>query len=376
MKKEQSRVFLQLLDDSAEEKIVKSILKSPIGLAQDIIKRLFEDRFDELNDDLDEIKQFAAGVNRARSLAESYSLASYYSYLFSFHQHFNSSYRARQGKVLEAMLQGILSNYCGCDNVAKSPKETKALFEDLFQKIPPRLDADVVGIDSKNSKAIVVQLRSRDDTGGTTAKSSLVELLKEFLREGYETNTPFLYLLAVWDARDSQQKNSTIEKIYSSLKDYIEIVRDDFYNRISTGIDLGNNISIKLSYGTGEISQTLYEWTNSNNKQILKSINKVIHQIENWDDLWIAYAIASLELDVKFIRKSSNIQLLNELFESTKSKFDFSNYQNLSTSIEKATDSIIREWNQDNIPMRTPAEQTLYIRDLLYLKACYAKLST
>ncbi|MCK6381059.1 MAG: hypothetical protein L6Q54_07395 [Leptospiraceae bacterium] len=195
MNKEHDRVFLQFLDETEEVKIVKSILKSPIGLSQDIIKRLFENRFNELNDDLDEIKQFAAGVNRARSLASSYSLASYYSYLFSFHQHFNSSYRARQGKVLEAMLQGILSNYCGCDKVAKSPTETKELFEELFQKNSPRLDADVVGIDSKNSKAIVMQLRSRDDTGGTTAKSSLVELLKEFLREsvGFRIHVPTFF---------------------------------------------------------------------------------------------------------------------------------------------------------------------------------------
>lgn len=333
MNEEQDRVFLQLLDETEEVKIVKSILKSPIGLAQDIIKRLFENRFKELNDDLDEIKQFAAAVNRARSLASSYSLASYYSYLFSFHQHFNSSYRARQGKVLEAMLQGILGNYCGCDKVAKSPTETKALFKELFHKDSPQLDADVVGLDSKNSKAIVMQLRSRDDTGGTTAKSSLVELLKEFLRDGYKTKTPFLYLLAVWDARDSQQKNSTIEKIYSSLKDYIRVERDDFYKRVSVGIELKNNISIKLSYGTEEISQTLYDWTASNDKSILKSIEGVIHQIENWDDLWIAYSIASLELEVNFTSQSSNIETLNNHFESTKSEFDFSSYQNLSTSI-------------------------------------------
>jgi hypothetical protein len=349
MIKKQDRVFLQLLDETEEVKIVKSILKSPIGLAQDIIKRLFEDKFDELNNDLDEIKQFAAGVNRARSLSQSYSLASYYSYLFSFHQHFNSSYRARQGKVLEAMLQGVLSNYCGCEKVAKSPTETKALFKELFHKDSPQLDADVVGINLKNSKAIVMQLRSRDDTGGTTAKSSLVELLKEFLRNDFKTKTPFLYLLAVWDARDSQQKNSTIEKIYSSLKDYITVEKDDFYKRVSVGITLKNNISIKLSYGTEEISQTLYDWTETNDKSILKSIGNVINQIESWDDLWIAYSIASLELDTKFIKQSTNIKFLNELFDSTKSKFDFSNYQSLSTSIEKATDNIIRKWNQDSI---------------------------
>ena len=371
----QDRIFLQLVDETEEVMIVKSILKSPLGLAQDIIKRLFENRFDELNDDLDEIKQFAAGVNRARNLSSNYSLAAYYSYLFSFHQHFNSSYRARQGKVLEAMLQGILKNYCGCDKVAKSPTETKLYFKELFLKKSPQLDADVVGIDSRKSKAIVMQLRSRDDTGGTTAKSSLVELLKEFLRENYKPKMPMLYLLAIWDARDSQQKNSTIEKIYSSLKDYINIHRDDFYKRISAGIELQNNITIQLNYGTKEISNTLFDWTDTNNKKILKSIEAVIHQIEHWDDLWLAYSVASLELDVKFISKFSNIEILNHNYEVAKMDFDFSNYQNLSSSIEKITDKIIRNWNQSSIPLKTPAEQTLYISDLLYLKACYAKLS-
>ena len=133
-----------------------------------------------------------------------------------------------------------------------------------------------MGIDSRKSKAIVMQLRSRDDTGGTTAKSSLVELLKEFLRENYKPKMPMLYLLAIWDARDSQQKNSTIEKIYSSLKDYINIHRDDFYKRISAGIELQNNITIQLNYGTKEISNTLFDWTDTNNKKILKSIEAVI----------------------------------------------------------------------------------------------------
>ncbi|MDI6784804.1 MAG: hypothetical protein QME64_12020, partial [bacterium] len=93
------------------------------------------------------------------------------------------------------MLQDILSSYCGCDQVPKSPTETNKVFGALFNKKTPRLDADAVGINSKNKKAIVIQLRSRDDTGGTTAKSSLVELLKEFLRDKNIPNKTLLYLL-------------------------------------------------------------------------------------------------------------------------------------------------------------------------------------
>ena len=38
------RKFLHLIDSSAEADLVKDVLKSPLGLASDVIKRLFEEK--------------------------------------------------------------------------------------------------------------------------------------------------------------------------------------------------------------------------------------------------------------------------------------------------------------------------------------------
>ncbi len=372
------RYFLQLMDETPDVMIVKNILKSPIGLSETLIKMLFENNYNQLNENLDEIKSFAGGIERAGYLSSHYGLASYYKFMFSFHQFFNSSFRARQGKVLENILKDILKNYCACDIVPGKPKETKKVIADLFNYVSPNLDADVVGVNSSDSKAIIIQLRSRDDTGGTTAKSSLVELLKEFLRNNKDSKIPILYLLAIWDARDSQQKNSTVEKVYSSLKDYLAkfTSKKGFFSDITKGIRLSNNLSIQLSYGITEISNTLYKWSNSSNNNIIKSVNNVIKSVENWDDLWISYAVSSLELDIKFTKEGSNVDLLNQYCK--KLNLSFSNFQSYSVLVNSINEYAIRvskEWKENYIPFQNPAEQYLYIRDLLFLKACHEKLS-
>ena len=89
------RNFLHLMDNTVETQVIKKILNSPLGLASKIVKDLFENKLWVLKDDLDEIKQFVAGIKRTEKLSDSYSLASYYPYMFAFHQFFHSSFRAR-----------------------------------------------------------------------------------------------------------------------------------------------------------------------------------------------------------------------------------------------------------------------------------------
>lgn len=366
------------MDETKDVAIVKNILESPLKLSKVLIKMLFENDYESLYESLDEIKFFVGGIKRADYLSSNYDLALYYKFMFPFHQFFNSSFRARQGKVLENILKDILKNYCACDIVPDKPKGTKKIIADLFNHKSPNLDADVVGVSSSNSKAIIIQLRSRDDTGGTTAKSSLVELLKEFLRNNKDSKIPILYLLAIWDARDSQQKNSTIEKVYSSLKNYLAkfISKKGFFSDITKGITLTNNLSIQLSYGTTEISNTLFKWSNSSNSSIIKSINNIIKSIENWDDLWISYAVSSLELDIKIIKQVPNVELLNKYFQKLNLSFNSSkSYDSLVHLINDYTIRILKEWKESSIPFQSPKEQHLYIRDLLFLKACYERLS-
>ena len=206
------RRFLLLMDSSEETELIKDILKSPLDQASKLITSLFEERLGEVKDGLDVIKQFAAGIGRAEKLAEGYTLAAYYPFLFAFHQNFHSSFRARQGKVLERMVQRILQKYGRGAHVPDSNKERLTLLGEVFGSVElPKLDIDVLAVDVTNKKTLIIQLRSRDDTGGTTAKASHVDFLRELLRLNTVPQGTVLYLVCVWDPRDAQQKR------YSSL---------------------------------------------------------------------------------------------------------------------------------------------------------------
>src|SRR5256712_7727542 len=110
----QSRKIL-LLDASGTtvERQVRTILVGPLGLAKTLACLAFTGGGQALvgiKDQIDSIKKVAAGLARAERLASSYAVADYASYLFGFQQFFNSSYRARQGGVLEAAVRQVLED--------------------------------------------------------------------------------------------------------------------------------------------------------------------------------------------------------------------------------------------------------------------------
>jgi len=120
--------------------------------------------------------------------------------------------------------------------------------------------------------------------------------------------------------------------------------------------------------------QTILNWAErKNDKKFLNAINDISKFVEKWDDLWVAYSLASLEIEIRAFKGLSNIKLVNENFEKINSKFDFSSYSSLVNSINEITDKIIPLWTENSIPLQTPADQIHYIRDLLFLKACYNK---
>ena len=368
------RRFLHLMDHSAEASLVKDILKSPLGLASKIITSLFEEKLAKWKDDLDEIKLFAAGIQRAEELSVVYSLASYYPSMFAFHQYFHSSFRARQGKVLEQIIQRILQQYGRCDNVPDKNADRLSLLGEVFQSDKLRnLDIDVMASDSENKKTLVIQLRSRDDTGGTTAKGSLADLPREFLRLNKTPQNNILYLVCVWVPRDSQQKISTVKKMFSSLEADIGISEEAFHEIVENEVSLEENISLKMAYGTDEIAKSLFEWIGDENKKVLDAISTIVDLVSDWDDLWIAYAIASLELEVATFSNQSNIRLLNEKYDRIGIDFNYASYQALTESIDDIVQKMIPLWIEDSIPLNTLSDKAQYIRDLLFLKAYYEK---
>lgn len=369
------RRFLHLMAPSKEIMLVKGILKSPLGLASDIITSLFEEKLEELKDGLDEIKQFAAGIRRAEKLSSVYSVASYYPFMFAFHQFFHSSFRARQGKVLEQVLQRILQQYGGCDSVPDKNTDRLLLLGEIFKTDElPNLDIDVMASDSKNKKTLVIQLRSRDDTGGTTAKGSLVDLLRDLLSFGEVPQNDVLYLVCIWDPRDAQQKISTVKKMYSSLKQSIDGISEaSFHTIVNNEVRLQENIALKMAYGTDEIANSLFEWIGDGNKKILDAISTIVNLVSDWDDLWIAYSVANLELEVASLSGKSNIRLLNEKYNKIGIDFNYKSYQVLIDSIDNIVQKIIPLWTEDSIPLNTLSDKAQYIRDLLFMKAYYEK---
>jgi len=201
----QERFLLTLCSANGNTRIVKTILKSPLGLAQEIIKLLFQNDFIKVKDNLDSIKQFVAGITRSEMLGKSYALAKFYPYLFSFHQFVHSSYRARQGKTLEELFKEVIRKSNQNFVVPDKEKDKQKVMSEVFKGYDSKLDIDVVAKKSKG-KVLALQLRSRDDTGGTTAKSSLVEALRQVMKKSVEKDADLFYLIGIWDKIKSNQK--------------------------------------------------------------------------------------------------------------------------------------------------------------------------
>lgn len=369
----QERFLLNLCSNDKNTKIVRTILKSPLGLSQEIIRLLFKNDFKEVKDNLDTIKQFVAGITRSESLGKSYSLAKFYPYLFSFHQFIHSSYRARQGKTLEELFKEVIRHSNKDFIVPDLVKDKQKIMSEVFKDYDSRLDIDVVAKKSKG-RVLVLQLRSRDDTGGTTAKSSLVELLRSLMEKSVEKDTALFYLVGIWDIIKGNQKNITISKIYESLKPYFQrtITKEFFIENFEKGIELHKGITLKLAYGYEEIVKNVSDWIGKDTALDHKSMKNIIKTLESSDDLWLAYVIASLELENIELKGINNIQYLDELLKSEKFNISAltSNEEYLKLANELAL-KIIPKWDKDSLPVLTMSEKAHYIRDLILLRFVY-----
>lgn len=369
----QRRFLLSLCSNDQNTKIVRTILKSPLELSQLIIRLLFNNNFKEVKDNLDSIKQFVAGITRSEALGKSYSLAKYYPYLFSFHQFFHSSYRARQGKVLEEMFKEVIRHANKNFIVPDKEKDKKDIMSEVFKDYDSKLDIDVIAKKSKG-KILALQLRSRDDTGGTTAKASLVEALRGVMKKSVEKDTDLFYLIGIWDKIKSNQKTITISKIYESLRPYFQkqILKECFISNIEKGIELHKGITLKLAYGDKEIVKNVSDWIGKDTELNYEDIEKIIKTLETSDDLWLSYVIASLELENIELRGINNIEYLNEMLKSE--KFDISAFTSNEEYLTLANElvlKIIPKWNKDSLPVSTMSEKATYIRDLILLRFIY-----
>jgi DNA modification methylase len=98
---------------------------------------------------------------------------------------------------------------------------------------------------------------------------------------------------------------------------------------------------------------------------------KLIDLASMWDDLWVAYAVASLELETQTLKGQSNVALLDEKLSAHSLHFDYSSLEALHASVTHLAQTLTPLWTEDSLPVKAPADQWLYIRDLLYLRAIY-----
>ena len=368
--------FLLTLDSEPTSALIRSVLKSPLGLSHEIINCLFENKFDKIRDNLDSIKEFVAGVSRAESLGKEYPLASYYPSLFAFHQYFHSSYRARQGKTLEEFIKEVLR---ATDSSLVVPDDLATKIQIMataFQGYNTKGDMDIIV--KNQSKIMVIQLRSRDDTGGTTAKSSLVEVFRTALALPKIRSIEFVYHIGIWEKIKSNQKSTTKNKFWETLAHQLTplgITKERFLAEVESGIVIKPEITLRLSYGNEEILKVIKEWLG--NPQNLKdsAIKDMIIKIENWDDLWLSYAIASMEMEVQKIGKFNNIKYLDSLL--AKIKYDTNGFTKNEEYVSLANElasKIIPSWKQPSIPLPSTSDRVHYIRDLILLRLIYEHL--
>ena len=363
---------LILLENKTDHTIaaLSTILESPLGLAKEIAFRCFQkDKDNSLlsyKDGLDILKRLGVGLESAMKKS-AYPIANYSSYLFAFQQFVHSSYRARQGNFAESLLRAILK-----ETSAKvySKKEHSRISQIVLgTETTNKHDLDVVA--STPKEYLFVQIRSRDDTGGTTAKGSLAEFLKDVLRNKIVPKNPIRYVIFVWVSGSGAQKSSLVTRIVDQLRGLTPIETEEMKKDLSSQkkIQLSENLTLELSYGFDAFSDILAEFSES--ESISEISKKIFTTLEDWDDLWLTYALSSIELQNLAINGINNFLILEDKLAKLGiniSNQDTSHYNKRSIEIAH---KLIEDWDEDTLPVNSARDQLWYIRDLILMKMIF-----
>ena len=361
-------ILEQYKGDESLAPFISSILESPLKLAKQLISGFFNKPSEGLmsyRERIDATKRLALGLSSAEELAEKGDqLANYALYQFAFQQYFQSSIRARQGMVLDKALGKILM-----DNGFEIFPNTRHqdAFKTLGVRLKDRHDIDVFGLYGVDY--LIIQIRSRDDTGGTTAKGSLVEVVEDISRTGSFPNKPIIYLIYVWEPLQRQQRKALINKIgaalgFSNKEKTILSKRKILFN--------GNNIQIGVVYGASELFDVIRSVFGVD--MDVNKYTEIIDILSQWDDLWLSYAVATLELENFLIRRITNFETLDRLLENEGLEIKQTDLLNYLQSSANIAHKLALSWKENTIPFPAPSDQLNYIRDLLLLKMAHIVL--
>ena len=368
--KQRNLILLENKNDPAISAL-STILESPLGLAKEIAFRCFQKDKDSsllsYKNGLDVLKRLGVGLESAMKKS-AYPIANYSSYLFAFQQFVHSSYRARQGNFAESLLRSILKKTSA--TVYSKKDHLKITEKILGTNTTSKHDLDVVA--SMPKENLFVQIRSRDDTGGTTAKGSLAEFLKDVLRNKVVPKEPIRYVIFIWVSGDSAQKNSLITRIVDQLNGLTNIQTEEMKKDLASQkrIQLSKNITLELSYGFDAFSNILAEFSES--ESISEISKKIFKTLEDWDDLWLTYALSSIELQNLAINGINNFLILENKLEKLGiniSNQDISHYKERSIDIAH---ELIEEWDENTLPVNSVRDQLLYIRDLILMRMIFS----
>ena len=354
-----------ILEELKGDELLESFLKtleSPLNLAKRLACEAFSKSSQDLKayrEQIDALKRMVLGLSSAESsAAKGDYLASYALYQFAFQQFFQSSLRARQGNVLDRALNKILS-----DNkitIVPKPRHKEEL-KKLGIETATKHDIDVFGF--SGDKALIIQIRSRDDTGGTTAKGSLVELIEDIRSTGKLPQKPLIYLIYIWEPLDRQQRQALINKVGSALS-----LSDKQKRTLESGgvVSIGDNIRLGIMYGATELFQSIKLLTGISVD--VAKYSEVINILSHWDDLWLSYATVTLELENLIIKGSTNFSGLDRLLKEEAIKIRMKDLLDYKQSSAVIAQKLALVWKESTIPFTSPSGQLNYIRDLVLLK--------
>jgi len=382
------RRYFVLLSSDSDSEFLREALRSPLNWVKKTIMEIFSKGFvkyakniteksseknaSEKGDTQDTISELIAGIRRAKELQHSYPLANYHHTMFSFQQEFHSSYRARKGKVLEQ----ILRKFCQeMGYIVPGKGKWQLIAESLkveVQNLVSGKRAPDIDLVAKSEKCLlVIQIRSRDDTGGTTAKGSLAKALLPIVDTKIEISpeTDIIYLVVIWEPRGEKQFSSLVEELASRLKDTISLPSDMNYIketvRSGKGLEVREKVFLRIAYGVEDIEKLISELKieEETNKQSVK-LSDIERLLEKPDDLWLTYAVVSLELNQLLTKSKTNIDYLKNKVESEDRNVSEDN-------IDELAKDLFSTWKDTALPFEQPTHNYLYIRDMLYLYLIY-----
>lgn len=275
----------------------------------------------------------------------------------------------------------------------KGIKDNQSIIQETVRDIKAYLIKDVVSkhdidvLAKASNKAIIIQIRSKPETGGTTAKGSLAELLKDLYEYDVPEGREILYIIYVWvrpESGEPTQKISTINKLIGQITPpNVEEIKEGL--SAEKVVELKRGLKVSLLYGAERLIDTL--WTElgisieeETRKELLEKYAEYIELVSGWDDLWIAYGISTLEVENFVENGKTNMMIIEEklsqleLTSKLKAKECFENYDECSREIATMLSPHLRD-GDDLIPFSTLGDKLNYLRDMILLRVVYEHIA-